>query len=123
MTFVVVNAVRSSLAARLDMVVPSLKVDTPTIRREPVLRYCNTGYQIDARRAWRSQKSEPGRPGPRYGILLGTRSGRVTSGRRDQDGVDHMDHAVRLIDVRDRDGRRTALGVDDHHLAARGGHG
>src|ERR1019366_7724561 len=28
MTFVVVNAVRSSLAARLDMVVPSLKVDT-----------------------------------------------------------------------------------------------
>jgi len=66
-----VNAVRWSLAARLDMVVPSLKVDTPTIRRELVLRYCNTGYQIDARRAWRSQKSEPGCPGPRYASCWG----------------------------------------------------
>src|ERR1035437_7957918 len=113
MTFVVVNAVRWSLAARLDMVVPSLKADTPDYTPgtgASLLQYrlsdrCPQGMAVTKKRA--------GSPRPAVRILLGTRSGRVTSGRRHQDGVDHMDHAVRLIDVRDRDGRRTALGVDD----------
>jgi hypothetical protein len=40
MTFAGVAAVRWSLAARLDMAVPSLKVDIPNIRQEPAFRYC-----------------------------------------------------------------------------------
>src|SRR6185312_11227300 len=40
-----------------------------------------------------------------------------SSGRRHQHGVDHMDHAVRLVDVRDRDHRGSTLGVDDPDLA------
>lgn len=31
---------------------------------------------------------------------------------RHQDGIDHLDHAIRLIDVRDRDFRRVTLGID-----------
>src|SRR3954471_2762393 len=43
--------------------------------------------------------------------------------RRHQDGVDHMDHAVGLVDIRDADGGGTALGVDNPHLAVRKLHG
>src|SRR5207244_791409 len=46
------------------------------------------------------------------------RYSRARSGGRHQHGVDHMDHAVRLIDVGDRDHRGSALGVDDHDVLA-----
>ena len=45
------------------LAVPSLTFDTPTIRPESGVRYCHAGYQVDTRRVWRSQKSEPGCPG------------------------------------------------------------
>src|SRR5580704_6671365 len=45
MTFAADNACRS-LAVRLDMLVPSLKIDTPTIRREAGLRYCHKGTRF-----------------------------------------------------------------------------
>src|SRR6202035_769132 len=88
MTFAVAGTVASSLAARLDIAIlslfPSLEADTPIIRREPGLRYCNRDYQNDAKRASRSQKSEPGCPGSRSRVLLGTRSGQA---RRQDAGI------------------------------------
>src|SRR4051794_37314161 len=61
------------------------------------------------------------------GVMVGTAQGRLCPPyarvgplrRRHQDGVDHMDHAVGLVDIRDADGGGTALGVDDPHLAVR----
>src|SRR5882757_1940847 len=51
--------------------------------------------------AWRSQKSEPGCPGSSFahpkGDWIRTRA---VLRRGHQHGVDHMDHAVRLVDVR-----------------------
>src|ERR1700731_1860992 len=82
MTFAVAGTVCSSLAARLDiafpgffLAVPSQTADAPNIRRARRLRYCHTNDKIDTGRASRSQKSEPGRPGSRSRILLGTKSG------------------------------------------------
>src|SRR6478752_162295 len=116
MTVAWAASVRSLLAARLDMSIPGCsiaEVDMPVIRRNPRLRYCHAGYNTDACSASRSQKSEPGCPGSRahpIGDWIGTR---MKSRRRHQHGVDHMDHAVRLVDVRDRHRRRAALGVHD----------
>src|SRR5665647_842521 len=89
----VVGTARSSLAARLDMAVPWLFrllewSIRPIIRRELRLRYCHTDYKIDACRVWRSQKSEPGCPGSRSRIVVGTRSRTGRGLRRHQDGID-----------------------------------
>src|SRR5216684_2290802 len=94
---------RSSLAARLDMSILGCSIaefDIPIIRRNPLLRYCPAGYKTHACRQSRSQKSEPGCPGSPLAHPVGnwTRT-RVKLRRRHQDGVDHMDHAVRLVDV------------------------
>src|SRR5258706_7585192 len=74
MTFALDGAC-ASLAARLDMVVPSLDTSIRVIRREPLLRYCNKNDQVGARRVRRSQKNEPDCPGSPLPILMGTRSG------------------------------------------------
>src|SRR6202035_3175882 len=87
MTFAVAGTVPSSLATRLDITILSLfhlLESIPIIRREPGLRYCNRDYQNDAKRASRSQKSEPGCPGSRSRVLLGTNSGQA---RRQDAGI------------------------------------
>src|ERR1700688_1050275 len=80
-TLAVVGTARSSLAARLDIAIPWLfhlwKSVRSNIRRELRLRYCHTDHKIDAGRVWRSQKSEPGCPGPRSRVLVGTKAGRA----------------------------------------------
>src|SRR5687767_1247086 len=123
MTFVVVAAAAGwSLTARLDMVVPWLfhtkgrpiQAYTP----EPGGSLLPRRYQVDACSLWRSQKSEPGCPGSPF--RHASCPGQVRRGllrRRHQDGVDHVDHAVRLVDVGDRHHRGAALGVDDPDLA------
>src|SRR5260221_9876492 len=52
MIFAGAAAARSSLAARLDISNPgcsTVEIDTPTIRRNPLRRYCPAGYKIDLR--------------------------------------------------------------------------
>src|SRR5579862_4638631 len=89
-----------------------------------VIYALNTGF-VTARmaigsilRAYGSQKSEPGRPrlaiARPAGDWKGTRFG--LRGRQ-QHGVDHVDDAVGLVHVGDRDHRLIALGVDDPGLA------
>src|SRR5476651_1461443 len=81
MIFAGVDVACSPLAARLDISVPwsvlaiPLTVDTPFIRPECLLRYCHAGYQVDACRVSRSQKSEPGCPGSRAARPVGGRPG------------------------------------------------
>src|SRR5665213_3679291 len=95
MTFAV-TAGGLALAARLDIAIPSLKiVPTHTIRREPGLRYRNARYRIGAQQARRSQKGEPGCPGSL--CACATVSIKHMALRRHQDGIDHVDHAVRLV--------------------------
>src|SRR3981189_581744 len=107
-----------SLAVMLDMADPWLNsgpIYTPV-----------TGFsvlppwdQIDAWGLIGVTKKRAGSPRlalPR--ILLGPIRGAPRSGSRHQHGIDHMDHAVGLIDVRDRDHRGSALGVDAPDLAA-----
>src|SRR5258706_3112561 len=74
MTFALDGAC-ASLAARLDMVVPSLDTSIRVIRREPLLRYCNKNDQVGARRVRRSQKNEPDCPRSPLPILMGAPSG------------------------------------------------
>src|SRR5262245_927836 len=95
------------------------------IRRKPSFRYnpvpmtfmhgtyCNYLVAIKGKASRVAPARLPSR------ILFWGWSGREGgSGRRQQHGVDHMDHTVRLVDVRDRDHRLAALGVDDPDLAA-----
>src|SRR6266481_3283252 len=103
MIFAGAATARSSLAARLDISNPgcsTVEIDTPIIRRNPPLRYCHAGYKTHACRVSRSQKSEPGCPGSplAHPVGDGIRT-RLKLRRRHQDGVDHVDHAVRLVDV------------------------
>src|SRR5665647_632529 len=76
-----------SLAARLDIAIPRLfhlfEPGTPSIRRELRLRYCLRDDKIDTRRLSSSQKCEPGCPGSRSRIPVGTRPGRAGC----QDGI------------------------------------
>src|SRR5512140_2599436 len=120
MTFAGAAIARSSLAARLDMSVPwlSWKTRYPDYTPGAAASLLPSDDKIDARRASWSQKCEPGCPGSPLARPGGDRirTG-VRSGRRHQHGVDHMDHAVRLVDVRDRHHRGPALGVDDPDLA------
>src|SRR6516225_4568848 len=90
------------------------------IRRELGFRYQTPAYENNAFDLWRSQKSEPGRPGSLVAHPIGGGSGRavIPLARRHQHGIDHMDDAVRLVDVGDRDHGAAALGVDDPDLAA-----
>src|SRR5882757_11175407 len=123
MTFPVAGTVRSSLAARLDMAIP---LAVPSLDRVGTGLYAGTRRSVTVLAAirlipgvyWRSQKSEPGRPGSPLTHPGGDQIGmRLVLRRRHQHSVDHMDHAVGLIDVRDRHHRGTALGVDDPDLA------
>ena len=45
-----------------SLAVPSSETRYPIIRREPRLRYCHTGYQVDARRAIAVTKKRAGLP-------------------------------------------------------------
>src|SRR5882757_6903646 len=108
----------SSLTARLAMADFSARGRCWLIRREPAFRYRIRRHQFEVRRLSRSQKSEPG--GARLAVSQvpsGTRRARQVLRRRHQHGVDDMDDAVRLADVRDRHHRGAALGVDDPDLA------
>src|SRR5437868_11830075 len=105
MTVAVAGTARSSFAARLDILFLGcsvIEIWYPIIRQALRVRYLNTGYSIDARSASRSQKSEPGRPGSPPHPLGTDQEGRVLRGH--QDGIDHVDDAVRLVDVGDGDG-------------------
>src|SRR5204862_290964 len=55
-------------------------------------------------------------------ILSGLNRKALRLRRRHQHGIDHMDHAVRLVDVRDRDQRGATLGVDQPNLTPVGVH-
>src|ERR1700688_4583921 len=60
----------AEVAARLDMMFPSLKADNPNIRRRPGFRYCQNGSPLPMQRRpaspiWRSKGCEPGFPGSR----------------------------------------------------------
>src|SRR3984885_5665884 len=111
-------AVDLALIARLDMAIPSLKA-------APALYAGNRGFvtgmhafQTHAQQARRSQKSEPDRPGSPCAFAAAGPIKPVVL-RRHQNRIDHVDHAVRLIDVRDRDGRGATLGMDDNHRVSR----
>src|SRR6266403_6327666 len=121
MIFAGVARVRSLLAARLDMsilAVPSLK---------SVCRlYAGTGGFVTAMLAirlmpagYRGHKKASRTPRLAARACCWGNRTRVKLWCRHQDGVDHVDHAIRLVDVRDRDRRSAALGIDDRHRAAR----
>src|SRR5665647_118398 len=78
-TFAVAGTARSLLAARLDMAIPGLFHLEGSLHRiicrELRVRYCHTGDKVDAGRVSQSQKSEPGCPGSRSCVLLGTEAG------------------------------------------------
>src|SRR5579859_3749344 len=118
MTLAVV-ASRVPLAARLDIMFPSLKADTPLyaqnrnfVTAKPAKRRCMARHDGHKK----ASRVSPARGAYPDGDGIRTRAGLR---RRHQNGVDHMDHTVRLMDVRDRDRRGPALGIDDHHLAVR----
>src|SRR6267142_1284861 len=82
MIFAGAASVRSSLAARLDMSIPGCsiaEVDIPTIRRELLLRYCNTGYRFMDAGYRGHKKASRDTPARRSRILLGTGSGHASS--------------------------------------------
>src|ERR1700720_4430107 len=117
MTLEVAAAVCSLVAARLDMMFPSLKADnpyTPKIDVSLLRKHIFCQGIDDLRGRERSQRSEPGFPGS---LCTSRREGdrdarpRRALGRRQQNGVDHVDHAVRLIDVGDGDRGGVAFGV------------
>src|SRR5258705_13831379 len=119
MIFAGAASVRSSLAARLDMSVPSLKsvcrIYAGTrgfVTPMPAIRLMPAGYRGHKK----ASRDTPARRSHPVGDWIRTRA---KLRRRHQDGVHHMDHAVRLVDVRDRDRRGAALGIDDRHRAAR----
>src|SRR5450756_296642 len=119
MTFGVSAMVRWSLAARLDiavfLAVPWLEmVGTGIIRRTHRLRYCHSG-DTSPPVAMAVTKKRAGLPRLAVDRPGGDQGTTAVGLRGHQHGVDHMDHAVRLVDVRNRDGRGIAFGVDDHH--------
>src|SRR6266436_1435790 len=74
MIFAVAASVRSSLAARLDMSIPGYsiaEVDIPTIRRELLLRYCNTGYRFMDAGYRGHKKASRGCPGSPFASCWG----------------------------------------------------
>src|ERR1700754_720495 len=107
----------SSLAARLDMAHPWRRFDsyyTPgtDVSLLPccLSRRCPQGMAVTKKRA--------GLPRPAITHPVGDSiRTRAVLRRRHQHGVDHVDHAVRLIDVRNRDHRGAPLGIDDPDLA------
>src|SRR3954454_20892069 len=103
-----------SLAARVDMVLSPCGWTIPPIY-DGNRRFVTSIQRIrgDTHRVSRSRNSEPGRPGSPPARWRRIRTCGLRC--RHQDGVDHVDHAVGLVDVRDRHRRRAALGVDDHH--------
>src|SRR3979490_2876498 len=124
MTFAGLRAVRSLLAARLDMSDP-VSCDRWKCRYPhytPGTAASLPPYRLSGRcpQAMAVTKKRAGSPRPAcHASWWGPIRTRLVLRRRPQHGVDHMDHAVRLIDVRDRDDRGAALGVDDRHGVAR----
>src|SRR3954463_7118948 len=117
MTVTADGMARSSLAARLDIFIPRLFLSRgryPSIRQALPVRYCNPGYVIDVSSASRPRKASRVAPARVQRSCWG-QAGKALL-RRHQHGVDHVDDAVRLIHIRDRDGGRIPLGVDDRHL-------
>src|ERR1700761_6907808 len=113
-----------SVAARLVMMFPSLKAVTLYTPKAEISLLLEPPCAAKASGPyWRSavtKKRAGVYPGPLVLRLPTGRLGRqlgAASGRRQQDGVDHVDHAVRLMDVSDGDGGGVALGVDDPGLA------
>src|SRR5690242_14754042 len=88
-----------SVAARLDMVVPCWNLLTWSIRHRGLLRYLGNLGRSRTPARMHSQKSEPGFPRLARRAYLRTvaRSGYAVSGGREQNGVDHVDHAIRLV--------------------------
>src|SRR5437899_587020 len=91
------------------------------IRREPGFRYCLPAMK-SMQAPYRLHKKASGFPRlafcvSRWGDLKESGHAIVGSGRRHQHGIDHMNDAVGLVDVGDRDHRSVALGVDDPGLA------
>src|SRR3954451_19878283 len=101
----------SSLAAMVDMADPSLQVGTGlyagnrvSVTALMLSNRCIGGIVVTKKRAGSPRLAIPR-------ILLGPVRSARRSGSRHQHGIDHMDHAVGLVDVRDRDHRGSALGV------------
>src|SRR5436190_981809 len=116
-TLALVEAACSSLTVRVDMAFPAWS-SFSFIRREPAFCYCRDairsmhgGYRVHKKASRVAPARQSTRP------CWDQSGARGSSGRRHQHGIDHMDHAVGLIDVRDRDHRGSALGVDDPGLA------
>src|SRR5882672_10063712 len=87
-----------------------------TIRREPGFRYCPAAMksmQAAYRLHEKASRVSPARPRASRQGTSGIRTRGIRLGGRQQHGVDHVDDAVRLVDVGDRDHRGVALGVDD----------
>src|SRR5437879_10854268 len=107
MTLALVDAACSSLTVTADMALPRLEFDISfIIRREPAFRYCRDAIRSMHGRYRVHKEASRVAPARQSTRPVGTSQARAGgSGRRHQHGVDHMDHAVRLIDVRDRDHR------------------
>src|ERR1041384_1255795 len=107
-----------SLTVRLDMVGSVAAIDTGLYAGNRVSVTVKHAIGL-IHRAYRGHKKASRVAPTRHARIL-PGPGRETPrlGRRHQHGIDHMDHAVRLVDVRDRDHRGAALGVDDPDLAA-----
>src|ERR1700761_3928642 len=114
MTFEAV-AVFSPVSARpdvvLDMMFPSLSADDALYTSKSGFRYCQ-----------KHRRCQDIAPGPKcFGGHENASRGYparedATLRRRHQHGVDHMDDAVRLVDVADGDRCLVALGIDDPGL-------
>src|SRR5262245_51308771 len=97
-TLLLVDVACSSLTVTADMGSPSARNSLSIIRREPALRYYQDTMKPIPATYRPSRKSEPGCPGSPSTRPCWDQSGaHGSSGRRHQHGVDHMDHAVRLI--------------------------
>src|SRR5580700_5669392 len=124
MTFPVAGVTCWSLTVRLDMadlswlIRPWHLLPAYTPGSSLPLLHCTPASSQDAAHDGH-KKASRGFPGSLPGASpLGTspwatKGARAGLRRRHQHGVDHMDDAVRLMDIRDRDHRGVALGVDD----------
>src|SRR5436309_10089885 len=125
MTLPVWGVTSCSLTVRLDIVDPSLASVTLLIRGEPAFRYCIGAIRtIDGGHEGHKKASRASAGSLPCASRWGTGTSRARGlRRRQQDGVDHVDNAVRLMDVGNRDHRAIALGVDDPDLAVGPLHG
>src|SRR3954454_12970318 len=118
MTFAVVALTWLSETVRLDMIDPSLlSIPAYTPGNRVSLLSCMLSLQCPQGIVVTKKRAGSPRLASRRASCRGqARRGRLR--RRHQHGVDHVDHAVGLVDVRDRDHRGSTLGVDDPDLVA-----